>query len=120
MAPDAASRNVAKQTADPNSVLAAYRRLVWLRRAHPALQLGAYRPLQCSRDVFAYVRTTESETIAVAVNFGREPGWAALGSHPGGTSWRTLMSTVEPMPDGTDAARRLPLRRLEAAVLVGV
>jgi alpha-glucosidase len=118
MAPDTPLRNVAKQATDPGSVLSVYRRLVWLRRAHAALQVGGYRRLQSSRDVFAYVRTTPTETIAVAVNFGREPGWAALGSHPGGSSWRPLLGTHDALPDATNAAQRLRLGRLEAVVLV--
>ena len=45
MAPDADTRTVANQDADPSSVLNVYRRLLWLRRRHPALQVGAYRRL---------------------------------------------------------------------------
>jgi len=71
MAPDTDERTVALQEGDPTSVLATYRKLVWLRRAHPALQVGSYRELGPSpRDVFAYERATPDETIVVAVNFG--------------------------------------------------
>ena len=120
MAPDAGSRNVARQATDASSVLAVYRRLIWLRRAHPALQAGAYRPLQSSRDVFAYVRSSGSETIAVAVNFGRTPGWAALGTHMSGSAWAPLVGTVEPPAEAALAASRLPLRPLEAVLMRGV
>ena len=44
MAPDAATRNVAAQDPDPASVLALYRRMLWLRRRHPALQVGSVPP----------------------------------------------------------------------------
>jgi len=117
MAPDAATRNVARQSADPNSVLSLYRRLIWLRRGHPALQVGTYRRLPASRDTFAYVRATETETLAVAVNFGRGPGWAAAGGHPGGTGWRRLLGTHEAPGESLANGSRLELRPYEAVVL---
>src|SRR4051794_10087596 len=43
MAPDVDTRTVAIQDQDPASVLATYRRLLSLRRRHPALQTGRYR-----------------------------------------------------------------------------
>ena len=72
MAPDVGTRTVAIQDADPSSVLGTYRKLVWLRRRHPALQVGTYRRLDsASRDLFVYERAVEGETIVVAVNFGK-------------------------------------------------
>jgi glycosidase len=54
-------------------VLATYRTLVWLRRGHPALQVGSYRRLRgTSRDVYAYERSIADESIVVAVNFGND------------------------------------------------
>src|SRR6187401_503494 len=54
MAPDVATRTVALQEQDPSSVLATYRRLLWLRRRHAALQTGTYRRLAfSSKDVYA-------------------------------------------------------------------
>ena len=41
--PDVETRNVAAQGADPDSVLAAYRRILAVRRTLPALQVGALR-----------------------------------------------------------------------------
>jgi alpha-glucosidase len=71
MAPDVESRNVAGQDRDPWSVLATYRRLIRLRRDHPALQVGAYRRLiPSSHDLLVYERATADERIIVAVNFG--------------------------------------------------
>ncbi len=74
MAPDVETRNVALQDSDPSSVLSTYRRLVWLRRQHPALQSGTYRRLSFSaRDLFAFEREGEGEAFVVAVNFGERP-----------------------------------------------
>lgn len=71
MAPDVDTRNVAAEEADPGSVLSTYRKLLWLRRRHPALQVGSYRRLRgTSDDVYAYERATPGELIIVAVNFG--------------------------------------------------
>ena len=71
MAPDVDTRNVAAEEADPGSVLSTYRKLLWLRRRHPALQVGSYRRLRgTSDDVYAYERATPGESIIVAVNFG--------------------------------------------------
>jgi alpha-glucosidase len=119
MAPDAATRNVARQAADPESVLSLYRRLIWLRRAHPALQVGTYRRLAASRDVFAWVRATDTETLAVAVNFGRGAGWVAPGAHPGGSGWRQLLGTQPTSGERISGGGRLELRPYEAVVLGG-
>ena len=117
MAPDAATRNVARQSADPTSVLSLYRRLVWLRRAHPALQVGTYRRLASSGDAFAYIRATEAETVAVAVNFGRGPARVVLESQTGGMGWRRLLGTHDAADDAVPGGSRLELRPYEAVVL---
>ena len=117
MAPDAATRNVARQAADARSVLAAYRRLIWLRRRHPALQVGAWRRLnKASGDVLAYLRTTDDETVLVAVNFGRGPGWFRAEGHPASGGWEPLFGTHEP-PAPVSEGARVALRPLEAVVL---
>lgn len=91
MAPDVATRNVALQDPDPASVLSTYRRLVWLRRNHPALQVGTYRELgDDARDLFAYERGTPDETIAVAVNFGSSATSLRLRT---GRQWAVLLDT---------------------------
>ena len=49
-----------------------YRRLLWLRRRHPALQTGATGDCRSGADdVLAFEREGEAEAIVVAVNFGR-------------------------------------------------
>jgi glycosidase len=97
-------------------VLSTYRRLVWLRREHPALQTGSYRRVSASRDVFAYLRFGSGETVMVAVNFGRAPGWVRLEGHPAGGTWAPLFGTqgIEP-PDRPEGARA-ELHPLEAVI----
>lgn len=71
--PDAERLAVSVQAGDPASSLELYRALLALRRATPALQLGAYRSLDAAPDVFAYVREHDEQRIAVAANFAPFP-----------------------------------------------
>jgi glycosidase len=116
MAADSATRNVARQAADPSSVLSTYRRLIWLRREHPALQTGSYRRLAASRDVFAYLRAGSGETVLVAVNFGRAPGWVRLEGHPASGAWAPLFGTHATGPRDQPDGARVELGPLEAVL----
>jgi alpha-glucosidase len=66
--------NVDAQRADPKSMLSLHRRLIALRRAEPALQLGRFQLLETSGDVLAYLR----EDFLVALNLGATPQRAPL------------------------------------------
>ncbi len=88
---DAATRNVARQAADPESVLAFYRRLLWLRRSSPALQSGDFGWEVRARDgILAYWRTTPSERVLVAINIRSTTTALPL---PDGPGWRVELST---------------------------
>jgi alpha-glucosidase len=65
---DSRTLNVAVEQADPRSVLTLYRRLISLRRAEPALQVGAYQLLCASNEVLAYVRQAGRKRFIVALN----------------------------------------------------
>jgi len=68
--PDAATRNVEAQTASPDSMLALTRSLLAIRRAHPALQRGSYRPVpDTPAGVFAYQRELGRDRVLALVNF---------------------------------------------------
>ena len=43
------TRNVARMAEEPQSILTLYRRLLALRRAHPALSIGELRAAGCGR-----------------------------------------------------------------------
>jgi alpha-glucosidase len=61
---------VATAGKNPDSVLSFYRRLMWLRKATPALQLGSYTPIGAPRpDLFLFRREHEGEAVVVALNF---------------------------------------------------
>jgi alpha-glucosidase len=73
LAADAAEVNVEAQRADPRSLLALYRRLLALRRAEPALSVGAFSPLRASGDLLAWVRKEGDRRFLVVLNLGHEP-----------------------------------------------
>ena len=76
---DRATRNVAAQLNDPDSILALYRRLLAFRKDSAALQIGTYRPLDTSASgVFAYLREHDGQRILVALNFTGKPWRLAL------------------------------------------
>jgi len=115
LAPDIGTRTVATQEGDPSSVLVAYRRLVWLRRRHPALQVGTYRRIvTTARDVLAYERVAEGETIAVAVNFGRAAATVRIRT---GRKWTVIFDTHERGIPDVHADDQLTLQPREAIVL---
>ena len=116
MAPDVESRTVAIQDRDPSSVLATYRTLTWLRRRHPALQIGAYRRLASStRDLFAYERSTADETIIVAVNFAAKPTTFRVRS---GRRWTVIFDTKERQSNELASGDHLTLAPHEAIILL--
>jgi glycosidase len=117
--PDAATRNVAAQTARPDSVLATYRRLLAARRGSEALRLGSFRRVPVpGGDVLAYHRRTDTDEALVLVNFSTDPRLADWsGDESLGGPWRSLVGThrhpTEPGPDSS-----ISLRTLEGVVLV--
>ncbi len=104
LAPDASRVNVAAQRADPASLFSFYRQLISLRRASPALRGGAYRSLRSPRGVFAYLRETSDERMAVALNFVDRPRHVALE----GASATILLSTAR-VRDGATVRSTLEL-----------
>ncbi|MGO1383375.1 MAG: alpha-glucosidase [Arachnia sp.] len=60
---------VAEQREDPDSVLNFYKRLIALRRDHPALRLGdAHFVFADRRDYFAWIRELDGESFLIEVN----------------------------------------------------
>ena len=72
--PDYRAVNVASQAADEASLLSHYRRLLRLRRAHPALGGWELEPVATANAaVDAFLRLHASERILVLANLGSEP-----------------------------------------------
>jgi glycosidase len=86
------TRNVARLTEEPQSILMLYRRLLALRRTSPALSIGSFALLDAEGDVLAYERRHGAERLIVALNLGLRtqrlqlPGWAS--------NARPLLSTL--------------------------
>jgi len=81
LAADYASRNVARQEAEPASMLNLYRALTTLRRTEPALHAGDYQSVETGQpDVFAYLRTApDGARFLIALNFVDAPCTVNLG-----------------------------------------
>jgi alpha-glucosidase len=94
-APDVEVRNVEVQRADPGSVLSTYRRLLAMRAATPALQVGSLQLHPAADgDLVAYTRDVPGQRILVLLNPGRdEAAWDLPGNRevPG---WRLLFDTA--------------------------
>jgi len=69
--PDYRSRNLAGQKANPASFFYFTHRLIALRWIHPALQHGEFVPLAATREVLAYQRKAENETMTILLNFAK-------------------------------------------------
>jgi len=114
MAPDAATRNVERQAATPDSVLACYRQLIWLRKASPALQTGEFAwEVRARSGVLAYWRQVPGERVLVAINTRDTRASVAL---PDTVDWQGLLTTS---PAGFEQipTTALPLRPYEAVIL---
>jgi alpha-glucosidase len=65
--------NVTVQARHPGSMLTLHRRLIGLRRDHPALAVGDYRHVHTDDDLFVYDRVSDGEHFRIALNFSHEP-----------------------------------------------
>lgn len=71
---DAKTKNVQSESADPNSLLNLYKKLIRLRQANPALAKGDYTSLETSdKSVYAFARTEGDQTILVVANLSDKP-----------------------------------------------
>ena len=83
--------NVEAQANDRASLLFLHRRLLQLRRNHPALSIGDYRPMAATGDLLLYTREAEDGRFLVALNLGAEP--LAVSLRPGEASGQVVIST---------------------------
>lgn len=109
--------NVAAQRDDARSLLALHRRLIEIRRSHPALTVGHYVPLPAEGDLLAYLRRHRGDggpqELLILLNLGGDPLDAEL---PDG--WRTAEVLVSTHLDRRGPiADDVPLRAHEGVVL---
>ena len=71
---DYASKNVAAQQANPDSLWATYRNLIRLRAEHAALRVGETYVLDVGKSdtLVAMLRATDDEAVLIVVNLGKE------------------------------------------------
>ena len=83
------SFNVAAQLTDPNSLLAFYKAMLSLRKAHPAIAAGSYENVAVNGSAMSFQRRLGSESIVVAINYGTATATLAV---PGLAADATLKS----------------------------
>jgi alpha-glucosidase len=116
LAPDAATRNVAAQAGDPDSVLSAYQRLLEFRRTSAALQHGAMRRLDSGDpDVLAWTRGSGDDELLVLVSFVGEERTIDVGALAPG-AWVARVGSHGELP-AVDEGGRLRLRGDEGLIL---
>jgi alpha-glucosidase len=116
MTPDAATRNVAAQAADPDSVLSFFRRLLWLRGASAALQTGTFRWLVAGEGgVLAYLREAPEERVLMALTTEDHAATVELGDVKGRP--RLLLSSAGSSEAEVIGEGRVNLRAREAVLL---
>ncbi len=117
LAPDADERNVTTEAADPDSVLACYRRLVSFRHASPALRTGTMaRRDSGTPDVLAWTRSGNGQRLLVVTSFVGEPRTVDLARITGTATWVARVGTARE-PSQPDASGRLALRPDEGVIL---
>lgn len=107
--------NVADQSADPDSLLSDYRRLLRVRRENPALVNGDYLPLaEDSEEVLAFLRREPSggQSCLVVLNMSDQPQAVHLGLTG---QVRTLFSHPRRQPTAEDLSR-LTVRPFEVYI----
>ena len=68
--PDHTEVNAARELCDPDSVLNFFRRAVTLRKGHPDLVYGSFRPVDADNpQVFAYLREGTGRNYLTVLNF---------------------------------------------------
>jgi alpha-glucosidase len=90
LAPNFADENVARESADPGSLLILYKQLLRLRRTHAALSRGRYQSLPAQGDLLLYIREAAADRLLIALNFGPTPLTFSL---PSRATARLLLST---------------------------
>ena len=93
--------DVATQADIPDSLLSLHRRLLELRRTHPALSADSgYEELAAPPDVYAYRRGSGEDALVVVLNFADEPRTAALGDDGDPPSGRVVLDSRTAAPGG--------------------
>jgi alpha-glucosidase len=109
-----ATFNVEAERDDPRSILTLNRRLLVLRRAEPALEVGSYTRVPVPGDVLCFVRHHRRSRVLVALNLGPNP--QAMGRPPGAAPGRIALSTHLDR-EGEEVSDTLALRPDEGVIV---
>ncbi len=113
--PTAATRNVAAQAADPDSILGYYRRLLLYRKSSAALRRGRYEEVGQDPKVFAYRRALDEHAVVVALNMSAEATTLRLPADLAGATPRPAVASAD-LGDRPAAGGELRLPPWAAAV----
>ena len=95
IAPNYKTINVETESADPNSLLNWYKKLIALRRQYPALRDGSMHMInRDDPDVLLFIRMAsgKSPAVVVAINMSAHAKTVALGLKESGVSGTTVMT----------------------------
>ena len=116
LAENFAEVNVDAVKDDPRSILTLYRRLIQLRRAEPALEVGRFEPMSAEGDVLAFVRRAPDggSDFLVVLNLGPRPH---LLPWPAGQAGGVIALTTHLDRVGEEVTGDLQLRADEGVVV---
>ncbi|MBS1543254.1 MAG: DUF3459 domain-containing protein, partial [Bacteroidetes bacterium] len=67
--PNNVAINLNRQEHEPDSVLSYWKKMIGIRKAHPVLTYGAYKPVETDNEhLFVYYRESDEEKILVILN----------------------------------------------------
>lgn len=97
--------NVAAQQADPNSLLAFYKAMLALRKAHPAIAAGSYDNVSVNGSAMSFQRRQGSEWLLVAINYGSGAAALSVSGLPSGSQLKALYPAAGPDAAADSAGR---------------
>jgi len=94
------TNNVETESADPQSLLNHYRRLIKIHNETPALHLGGFTAIPSgSPRVYAFFRSGSDASVLVAINFSKKPESVAFDLSAG--PWQDQVGDVSDLYAGT-------------------
>jgi alpha-glucosidase len=116
---DVGERNVAAQSADPDSVLATYRRVLAARTELPSIQDGTLDAVRTTDpDVVAFRRVGSGPEVLVLVGFSDRDHVVAVPRPRRGGGWRPVVGTHRDLPERLINGSMHTLRPYEGLVAV--
>jgi alpha-glucosidase len=116
--PDHKQVNAVDQGDSRASILAFYRRVIRLRRQSGALRRGDYQSIGDGNKIFAYRRSTDRQTMVVALNMSPEHETLVVDERlvPEGRGLQILVSNIG-FGQRVVAGRSVPLKPYEAVIM---